>query len=135
MTLHLTPRLRLALAAKGILLLVLGAVFATLIFGALTGDHHVVTRALALLVSVPIAAFLASNALKAFADAVLGQVREVHGAEALGSNRSGLSFRLPDGRFAEFVLFNPWQPLVAGRRYTVVIGRWSRVVLAPPILE
>jgi hypothetical protein len=135
MTPHVTSPLRLALAAKGLLLLVLAGVFGALIGGALTGDHHLLTRALALLVSVPIAAFLASNALKAFADALLGEVREVRGAEALASNRSGLSFRLPDGRFAEFVLFNPWQPLVAGRRYTVVIGRWSRVVLAPPTLE
>jgi hypothetical protein len=124
--------MRLALAAKAALLLALAAVFATLIAGAVLGDHHLLTRGLALLVSVPIFGFLASNALKGLADAVTGQTREVQGAEALASNRSGLSFRLPDGGFAEFVLYNPWQPLAAGRRYTLVIGRWSRVVLAPP---
>jgi hypothetical protein len=45
---------------------------------------------------------------------------------------SGISFRLPDGRSAEFILYNPGPALVPNRRYAVTVGRWSRVLVAPP---
>jgi hypothetical protein len=126
-------RMRLALASKGALLVCLAALFVGLAgAGALTGDHALLVRAAAVLVCLPLGAFLGWNGGLGLADALVGHAREVAGAVALASRRSGYSLQLPDGRFAEFVLFNPWEPLVPGRHYTVVMGRWSRVVVSPP---
>jgi hypothetical protein len=129
----ITPRMRLALGAKAIFLNLLGVLFLTLTAAGLVGDgHHLLVRAAAVLGCTPISAFLFWCGWLGLHDAFTGKAVEIVGAEALASRRSGHSLRLPDGHFAEFVLFNPYAPLIAGRRYTVVIGRRSRVVVAPP---
>ena len=52
----------------------------------------------------------------------------VDGAVALASRRAGWSLRLPDGRFAEFILHNPWAPLVTDARYAAVHNPWAPLV-------
>ncbi len=128
--------MRLALAAKGTLLLVLTLVFVTLLYrGALSENQAWWVRALSGIVFAPISAFLGQTTWLAFADAVVGKAVTIQGAVALASRRSGLSLKLPDGHFAEFVLTNPWKALTPHQRYTITIGLWSRVVVAPPQLE
>lgn len=70
----------------------------------------------------------------ALADAVRGRAVRIQGAIALDARgrRRGFSLSLPQGGFAEFVLFNPWEALVPGQRYTVVIGERSKVIVEPP---
>jgi hypothetical protein len=130
MAAHITPRMRAALAAKAVLLLALAAVFSILASVTFDAERFFMTRAAAAVLCAPLSAFLFVNATRGVLDAMLGRAREVEGAVALASRRSGYSLQLPDGRFAELVL--GLQPLVAGRRYTVLIGRWSNVVVAPP---
>jgi hypothetical protein len=130
MAAHITPRMRAALAAKAVLLLALAAVFSILASVTFDAERFFMTRAAAAVLCAPLSAFLFVNAARGLLDAMLGRAREVEGAVALASRRSGYSLQLPDGRFAELVL--GLQPLVAGRRYTVLIGRWSNVVVAPP---
>lgn len=132
---RIASRFRVALAGKGLLLFSLALVFGALLQrGALAGDRHVLLRAVAaVLFGVPFF-FLVWTSLLAFADAVAGQAVRVDGAVALGKKGrfSGVSFRLPDGRSAEFILAGP--PIEAGRKYAVTIGRWSRVLVEPPVL-
>ncbi len=66
------------------------------------------------------------------ADVVLGQALVANGAKALKSRRAGYSLRLPSGRFVEYVLYNPWPALAPDATYTVVYGRFSGVLVAPP---
>jgi hypothetical protein len=129
-------RMRFSLAAKGTLLLVLTLVFVALLYrGALSDGNAWWVRLLSGIVFAPIAAFLGQTTWLAFADAVVGKAVTVHGAIALASRQSGLSFKLPDGHFAEFVLTNPWESVTPLKRYTLTIGLWSRVVVEPPQLE
>jgi len=114
----------------------LTGVFVALGLKALLGTTlFVVFRiALALVFVFPLPV-IAPGTLAAFADAILGRAERVTGAEALPSRRAGWSLQLPDGRFAEYVLWNPWGDLVAGKRYTVTIGARSRVLVAEPVEE
>jgi hypothetical protein len=123
---RISARFRLGLAAKGLLLLALGALFVALWLRAgLVGT---------LFFSVP-AVFCLWTAALAFADAARGEAVIVSGAVALRSRRSGVSFRLPNGRSAEFLLYNPWSRLVPDATYEVTIGRHSHVLVAPPMRE
>ncbi len=137
---------RLALVAKGLLLAALASGFAALPFAAgasgLAGSGAtpvslgawLVRIALALL-AAPLALFLAWAAGLAFLDAARGRTVEESGAVALESRRAGHSLRLTSGRFVEFILWNPWSPLVPDARYRVRYGRHSRVLVAPPERE
>lgn len=131
---RISARFRLALFGKGLLLLALALVFAALLVrGAAAPERHLLLRASAgFLFGVP-CAFLGWTAVLAFADALTGSALRVTGAVALASRRNGHSLKLPDGRFAEYVLWNPWQKtLVPHAAYAVVIGRFSRVLVEPP---
>jgi hypothetical protein len=131
--LRISPAFRLALAGKGALLGSLCLLFVALTLkGTLDAERHVVVRLLSVLFAFP-AWFVGWTALLAFADAVLGEAREVTGAIALRSRKAGYSLKMPDGHFAEFILWNPWPiDLVPDRAYRVIIGRRSRVMVAPP---
>ena len=133
MELRIAARFRAALAAKGVLLLSLALVFGALLErAALAVERPLSLRLLlAVLFGVP-AAFLGWTAALAFADAAVGRAVRVTAAQALRSRRSGVSFRLPDGRSAEFLLYNPWEPLKPGQKYDLVIGRCSRVLVEAP---
>jgi hypothetical protein len=117
----ISARWRLALAAKAALLLFLAALFVAFCF----------RGGLALLFALP-ALFCAWTSAMGFADALTGRAITVSGAIALASRRNGNSLKLPDGRFAEFILHNPWSALTPHARYTLTIGRWSRVIVEPP---
>jgi hypothetical protein len=41
----------------------------------------------------------------------------------------------PDGRFVAYVLSNPWPALEQGQRYTVTYGKFSRVLVEPPLVD
>jgi len=122
---------RVALLAKAALLLALAAAFGLIAREALLGEHAGWARVLGLVCALP-GPFLVWAASTGVLDAALGKAVEVSGAVALQSRRSGYSLRLPDGRFAEFPLFNPGPKLEPGRRYGVTVGRWSRVIVEPP---
>jgi hypothetical protein len=123
---------RAALAAKGLLLLALTLTFVALVVaGSFDAQRPALLRLLFLGFALP-AWFVGSTAGLAFADALLGRAIDVPGAVALRSRRMGYSLKLPDGHFAEFILFNPWGALVAEQRYAVTIGRYSRVVVQAP---
>jgi hypothetical protein len=123
---------RMALAGKGLLLLALGLSFIALMLAGLFGPAHALAVRVFSAGFVLPAVFLGWTAGLAFADAVEGQALEVDGAVALRSRAAGFSLRLPDGHYAEFILFNPWQALVPERHYRVTIGRRSRVLVARP---
>jgi hypothetical protein len=131
--LRISPAFRLALAGKGALLFSLCLLFVALVLkGTLDTERHVVVRLLSVFFALP-AWFVGWTALLAFADALLGEAREVTGAIALRSRKAGYSLKLPDGHFAEFILWNPWSvELVPDRPYRVTIGRRSRVMVRPP---
>lgn len=123
---------RARLGAKGLLLLALALCFAGLVLaGSGDSQRSELLRVLFLGFALP-ASFLGYSAGLAFADAVVGRAVEVGGAVALRDRRMGYSLRLPDGHFAEFILFNPWGALVPEARYGVTIGRYSRVLVQPP---
>lgn len=127
---------RVALAGKGALLLGLGAVFAVLGLEAWARWHWPLpARLSAVGLCLVAAGFLAWAAGLALLDAVKGEALEATGAVALKSRRAGYSLRLPSGRFVEYILHNPWEPLTPGARYTVVYGRHSGVLVAPPRVE
>ncbi len=86
-------------------------------------------------VSAAIACFLVWASSLAFADALRGEAIRESGATPLASRWSGRSLRTPSGRFAEFVLWNPWAPLDIAASYTVTYGARSGVIVAPPELE
>jgi len=124
--------MRLALAAKGSLLAAMGALFGALALRAL-GPPARWWAILFGLGFVLLGAFLAWAGLMAWLDALIGGAVTASGARALPSRRAGHSLRLPDGHFVEFILHNPWAPLVPGRIYNVTYGRFSRVLVAPPV--
>ena len=133
--LPISARFRIALAAKGLLLLLLSLGFVGIGVAMLDPRHSLLVRVPLGVVSLYLALFLVRLARLDFADALSGAAVQVAGAEALASRRAGWSLRLPDGHFAEYVLWNPWEPLQPGRRYTVVHGRRSRVLVARPLPE
>ncbi len=129
----ISARFRLGLAAKGVLLLSLGVVFGVVAAGAMTkAEWHPALRVAVAVVLALVGLFPASQARFALLDAVLGEAIVVDGAVALHSRKSGLSFSLPNGRFGEFLLWNSWEPLVAGATYSLVLGRRSRVIVEAP---
>jgi hypothetical protein len=129
---RITPLFRLALLGKGALLAGIAAVFARLAIQLAFGASLWPLRIAAGLVLAPLALFLLWAAGLGLVDALLGRAERASGALALQSRRAGYSLQLPDGRFVEFILWNPWQPVVPGRRYTVVFGRRSMVLVRPP---
>jgi len=131
------PRVRRALLLKGLGLAALGLVFFAVAVGGLRADWSLLAR-------VPFSLFFAALGLFPFGvsrlalfDALFGEAVEVAHAVALQpkQRRAGYSLRLPDGHFAEFLLTNPDEPIVPDARYTVVIGRCSRVLIAAPRRE
>ncbi|MHB8875937.1 MAG: hypothetical protein ACYC8T_19790 [Myxococcaceae bacterium] len=134
-SLVISPRLRAGLALKALLLVALAAAFGALALEALSRSAWGPLRFAAMLLFAAPSPFLGFAASLALADALLGRAVEEPGAVALASTRSGYSLPLPSGRFAEFLLFNPGPPLRAGVRYRVLIGRYSRVLVAAPVEE
>lgn len=129
----ISARLRLGLAAKGVLLLSLGVVFGVVAAGAtVKTEWHPALRLAVAVVFALVGLFPASQSRSALLDAVLGEAIVVDGAVALPSRKSGLSFSLPNGRFGEFLLWNSWEPLVPGATYSLVLARRSRVVVERP---
>jgi hypothetical protein len=131
---RISPSFRAALAGKGTLLLALGALYGALAWVLLAGGHGwaFAWRAPLATAFALVGAFLAAGSIRAWADACLAQGCQAEGAVALASRRAGYSLKLPSGRFVEFILFNPWGPLTAGARYTVVYGKYSRILVTPP---
>lgn len=131
------PRLRVGLLLKGLLLAALGLVFFAVAVGGLRVDWPLLARLGFSLCFGALGLFPFGVSRFALLDALFGRAIEVQGAVALTprQRRAGYSLRLPDGRFAEFLVRNPWAPLVPDARYTVVIGQRSRVIVAPPRRE
>jgi hypothetical protein len=134
--LPMPPRFRVALLGKGALLAALSAVFAWLGVEAWARWHWAFAARLSGVALCAVAAgFLLWAAGLALLDVVKGEALESHGAVALKSRRAGYSLELPSGRFVEYILHNPWQRLTPGKRYTVTYGKYSRVLVAPPVEE
>lgn len=125
--------MRAVLLLKATLLLAFAALFGVIAFEAVVGDHAWWARVLALASAFP-GPFLVKAASRGLIDALFGQAISIDGAVALDAKerRIGYSLRLPDGRMAEFPLFNPGAALVPGQRYQVVVGRYSNVIVEPP---
>lgn len=135
-TLRISPRFRLALLAKALLLVVLAAAFAFMAYACWSRWHWGLLARWSGAVLLGVAALsLLSAASRGLVDAVLGQAVRTSGARPLKSRRSGYSLRLPDGRFVEYVLYNPWPALEQGQTYTVTYGRFSRVMVEPPVVD
>ena len=133
--LRIARAFRAALLGKGALLAGMGLVFALLSVRLLHASWPFLARALAASASAAVALFLVWAASLALLDAVWGRAERIRGAVALESRAAGHSLRTPEGRYAEFILWNPWRPLAPGGRYTVMVGRFSRVIVSPPELE
>jgi hypothetical protein len=130
--LSISPRLRLVLLLKSLLLLALSAIFGFIAIDAIRGDHAWWQRIVGLLTAFP-APFLVAVSRWGLLDALQGEARSTEGtALDRKGRRWGYSLRLPDGHFAEFPLFNPGTALVPGQKYALVVGRWSRVIVEPP---
>ncbi len=129
-------RFRVGLFCKGLLLAALAFVFVGLLARLLgaAGPRWWWQVAGAVAFGGP-ALFLVRTARLAWTDALLGQAVRERGATALASRRAGVSLRREGGRFVEYLLWNPWTTLQAGGRYTVVFGRHSGVLVAPPELD
>jgi hypothetical protein len=118
---------RVALGAKGVLLLALSALFVVIADLA----ELLAFRA----VGATIAIFLAWASSLAFVDAIGGEAIREFGARPLASRWTGRSLRTPSGRFVEFVLWNPWDVLDATATYTVTYGSRSGVIVERPEIE
>jgi len=129
---RIDPGFRAALFAKAVLLLAFAALFAALALRLVAGTGLWPLRALAAFFLLGLGGFVAWASALGCLDVLRGRADRTAGAEALESRRAGHSLRLPDGRFVEFILWNPWQPLVPGRRYTVTFGRHSKVLVRAP---
>jgi hypothetical protein len=126
-------RFRVALAAKGLLLLALSATFAAISGTAATDPARSWLLRLgctALLAYV--ACFLAWASSLAFTDALRGEAVRESGAMPLASRWGGRSLRAASGRFVEYVLWNPWPALDPDSSYTVIYGKRSGVLVARP---
>lgn len=131
------PRVRLQLGLKALGLLLIGLSLLGISLGGVVSSWSVPLRAVFSSFFFLVSLFPLGVSRFALFDAVLGRAVEVTGAIALDEKqrRAGWSLKLPDGHFAEFLFANRGAPLVAGSRYTVVIGVHSRVLVAPPSLE
>lgn len=130
---EISPRFRVALAAKAVLLLSFSAVFLGLAWVAWTKWHWpLLARGSGAVLLSLAAGSVAWAASLGLADAVLGKAMVARGARPLKSRRAGYSLRLPSGRFVEYVLYNPWPSLSAEETYTVVYGKFSGVLVARP---
>ena len=125
---------RLVLLSKALLLAALAGLFFFIAYEALFGAHPWWARVLGLASAFP-APFVLKAGWHGLLDALLGRAVAVDGAVALTpkARRTGFSLKLPDGHFAEFPLFNPGPALTPGKSYAVVVGRWSRVIVEPPV--
>ena len=131
-SLIISTRFRVALFAKGLLLLSLAALFAWLTVVSIRRFEYGVISLL--FFGVPLA-FLVRVSRLAFFDAVQGKAIRETGAIALKSRKAGYSLQRSNGRFVEYVLFNTWQTLEAGASYTVTFGAWSGVLVEAPVKE
>jgi hypothetical protein len=133
---RISQRFRVALAAKGLLLLALAATF-TVIGGATAIDsaRSWLLRLGCAALCGYVAGFLAWASSLAFADALRGQAVRESGATPLASRWGGWSLRAPSGRFIEYVLWNPWPALDPDASYTVTYGERSGVLVERPELE
>ncbi len=126
-------KFRAALLAKGILLVSLAAFFTLLGVGAWTLGHWPLTARVGVAaLTVMLALYLGWAASLALLDLVLGQAMRSTGATPLEQRRTGYSLKLPSGRNIEYILYNTWPPLQPGVTYTVLYGRRSGVLVAPP---
>jgi hypothetical protein len=132
---RISTAFRTALAAKALLLLGIAVLFAVPAFRIATGQGLWPLRAAVGLFLAGLGAYVAWAASLGLRDAALGHAQRASGAVALQSRRAGYSLQLEDGSFVEFILWNPWKPLVPGRRYTVTYGRHSKVLVRPPEAE
>jgi hypothetical protein len=132
----ISPAFRLALAGKALLLLSFSGLFALMSFAAFTKWHwHFLARLSGSALLAIGAVAIAGAALRGLADALLGDAETTRGAKPLKSRRSGYSLQLPNGKFVEYVLYNPWPALAQDQTYTVTYGRYSRVLVARPLPE
>lgn len=132
----IAPRFRVALAAKALLLLSIAGCFGFLALTAWSKWHwHLLARASGATLLLIAALSVGWAAGLGLADALVGKALEGRGAAPLKSRRTGYSLRLPSGRFVEYVLYNPWSRLSPEQTYTVVYGRFSGVLVAPPLPE
>ncbi len=129
---RISTRFRIALFAKGLLLLSLGARFAWLMVRSIRQYEYGVIALV--FFGIPLA-FLVRVSRLAFFDAVQGQALRERRAVALQSRKAGYSLRRTNGRFVEYVLWNTWHPLEPNARYTVTFGRWSGVLVEAPVKE
>ncbi|HYV49428.1 MAG TPA: hypothetical protein VFA20_31430 [Myxococcaceae bacterium] len=129
---RISAAFRAALAGKALLLLSIAALFAVPAYRIATGQGLWPLRVLVGLFLAGLGAYVAWAASLGLRDSALGRAERATGAVALQSRRAGYSLQLPDGSFVEFILWNPWQPLVPGQRYTVTFGRHSKVLVRPP---
>ena len=129
----ISSRFRLALALKALLLLSMSALFFGLAWVAWAKwEWHVLARLSGAGLLAVAAVSVAWAASLGLADVVVGKALVATGAKPLKSRRAGYSLRLPSGRFVEYVLYNPWPSLAPDVTYTVVYGRFSGVLVAPP---
>jgi hypothetical protein len=130
---RISARFRVVLALKALLLLSLSVAFLAMAWVAWTKWHWPLLARLSgaglLAIAGGSVGWAASLGL---ADVVMGQALVAKGARPLASRRAGYSLRLPSGRFVEYVLYNPWPPLSPEATYTVIYGRFSGVLVAPP---
>lgn len=130
---EISPRFRVALALKALLLLSFSFLLLALAWVAWTKWHWPLLARLSGAGLLAIAgASVAWAAGLGLADVVLGQAIVAKGAKPLRSRRAGYSLRLPSGRLVEYVLYNPWPKLAPDATYTVTYGRFSGVLVAPP---
>jgi hypothetical protein len=130
---RISARFRVALALKALLLFSFSVIFMGMAWAAWTKWHWpLLARASGAVLLAIASASVARAASRGFADVVMGEALVANGAKPLKSRRSGFSLRLPSGRFVEYVLYNPWQSLSAEATYTVVFGKFSGVLVAPP---
>lgn len=127
----ISPRWRLALAAKALLLLSISGGFLWIAYAAIL-DPSLPIKALGGVGFSALGLFIAWAAGLGVADAVLGQTRSEQGVRVLASRRQGYSMRAPSGRFVEFILWNPWGKLDPHSVYRVTYGRFSGVIVEKP---
>lgn len=132
---RISTAFRIALAVKALPLLGFAAIFGTYGFAIAIGPGMRPIRILGGLAFGRLVLFLAWAGARGLADAALGRAERASGAVALQSRRAGYSLQLPDGRFLEFILWNQWEALVPGERYTVTFGRRSQVLVRAPERE
>ena len=130
---RIPARFRVALALKALLLLSFSCAFLWMAWVAWSKwDWSLLARLSGAALLAIAGASVAWAAGLGVADVVMGQALVAKGAKPLKSRRAGYSLRLPSGRFVEYVLYNPWPALSPDATYTVIYGRFSGVMVAPP---